>query len=76
VAEELLRYHTIGGAGLPRPATADVVGDTEIRAGEGVVVSIVAANRDATGFADPDTVAVTRLLPSPALAVDVAELSA
>jgi cytochrome P450 len=57
VGEELLRFHTIGDAGLPRVATADAeIGGVPIRAGEGVVVSIVAANRDPHRFADPDSV--------------------
>lgn len=57
LAEELLRFHTIGDAGLPRLATSDAeVGGVRIRAGEGVVVSIVAANRDPRRFSDPDSV--------------------
>jgi cytochrome P450 len=57
VAEELLRFHTIGDAGLPRLATAPVeIGGVTIGAGDGVVVSIVAANRDPRRFSDPNTV--------------------
>lgn len=53
--EELLRYHTIVHEGVPRVATADVlVGNTTIRAGDGVIVSLASANRDAAMFADPD----------------------
>jgi cytochrome P450 len=61
VAEELLRFHTIGDAGLPRLATASVdIGGVSIRAGDGVVVSIVAANRDSRRFAAPDELDPTR----------------
>jgi cytochrome P450 len=57
LAEELLRFHTIGDAGLPRLATADAeVGGVVVRAGEGVVVSIVAANRDPRRFTTPGSV--------------------
>jgi cytochrome P450 len=53
--EELLRYHTIGQIGVSRVATADVtVAGRLVRAGEGVIVSIAAANRDPGAFADPD----------------------
>jgi cytochrome P450 len=53
--EELLRYLSINHAGLPRAATRDVlVGGQLIRAGEGLLVMINAANRDPEVFADPD----------------------
>lgn len=53
--EELLRYHTIVHDGLPRVATEDVVvGNTTIRAGDGVIVSVASANRDHTTFDNPD----------------------
>jgi cytochrome P450 len=53
--EELLRYHTIVHDGVPRVATEDVVvGNTAIRAGDGVVVSLASANRDSTTFDHPD----------------------
>lgn len=59
--EELLRYHTIVHDGVPRVATEDVVvGNTTIRAGEGVVVSVASANRDDTMFADPDGLDLVR----------------
>jgi cytochrome P450 len=46
--EELLRHMTLIQAGLRRVATEDVeVGGQRIRAGEGVIVHIAAANRDA-----------------------------
>jgi len=42
--------------GLARAALEDVeLGDVTIRAGEGVVVSLSAGNRDASVFPDPDT---------------------
>src|SRR5256885_5422496 len=52
--EELLRHMTLIQGGLRRVATADVeVGGQLIRAGEGVIVHIAAANRDAL-FAEPE----------------------
>jgi cytochrome P450 len=49
--EELLRYLTIVHSGLVRVATEDVaVGGEEIRAGEGVILMISAANRDEDAF--------------------------
>ncbi|WP_329042120.1 cytochrome P450 [Streptomyces sp. NBC_00178] len=53
--EELLRYHSIVQNGLARAALEDVeLGDVTIRAGEGVVVSLSAGNRDESVFPDPD----------------------
>ncbi|MFF5923830.1 cytochrome P450 [Streptomyces flavochromogenes] len=59
--EELLRYLSINHAGLPRAATEDLtVGGQEVRAGEGVLVMINAANRDAAVFDEPDTFDIHR----------------
>jgi cytochrome P450 len=59
--EELLRYLTIVQFGLLRAATEDVeVGGQLIRAGDGVVLSIAAANRDPAHFEAPDEVNVQR----------------
>lgn len=59
--EELLRYLTVVHIGLRRIATQDVeVGGVTVRAGEGVVVALQAANRDPAVFADPDTLDLTR----------------
>jgi cytochrome P450 len=59
--EEMLRYHTMTMIGLPRVVTEDVtLGGTLIRAGEGVIASVVSANRDATVFPDPDRCEFTR----------------
>lgn len=59
--EELLRYLTITHTGMRRIATEDVeVGGTTIRAGEGVLVALQAANRDPAAFDDPDALDVTR----------------
>jgi cytochrome P450 len=53
--EEVLRYITVVHTGLPRIATEDVmIGEYLIRAGEGVIVSLAAANRDGSVFPDPD----------------------
>lgn len=53
--DELLRFHSIVQNGLARAATEDVtVGDIVIRAGEGVVLSLSAANRDPERFPLPD----------------------
>ncbi|GHE14244.1 cytochrome P450 [Streptomyces alanosinicus] len=59
--EELLRYLTVVHIGLRRIATEDVeIGGVTIRAGEGVVIALQAANRDPAVFADPDALDFTR----------------
>lgn len=60
--EELLRYVTIAQLGaFTRTALEDVeVNGTVIRQGQGVTVSLSAANRDPTAFPDPDTLDVRR----------------
>lgn len=60
--EELLRFVPIGTVdGFPRTATEDVeVGGTVVRAGETVVPSMGAANRDPALFTDPDELDLTR----------------
>ncbi|EKX65490.1 cytochrome P450 [Streptomyces ipomoeae] len=59
--EELLRHLTVAHTGLRRIATEDVeVAGVRIRAGEGVVVAIHAANRDPAAFPDPDELDVRR----------------
>ncbi|MFE7838330.1 cytochrome P450 [Streptomyces sp. NPDC057474] len=59
--EELLRHLTVAHSGLRRMATEDVeVAGVRIRAGEGVIVAVQAANRDSSAFADPDTLDVRR----------------
>jgi cytochrome P450 len=60
--EELLRFVSItqGGA-LPRTAVEDVdLSGTVVKAGESVLVSIPAANRDPSRFSDPDQFNPTR----------------
>lgn len=59
--EELLRYHTIVHEGVTRVATEDVVvSGTTIRTGDGVVVSLAAANRDDAMFDRPDDLDLER----------------
>ncbi|MEV0699408.1 cytochrome P450 [Saccharopolyspora sp. NPDC050389] len=60
--EELMRYVPLGvGAGFPRYATEDVeLGGALVRAGEAVMVSASAANRDEAVFSDPEQLDLTR----------------
>lgn len=59
--EEMLRYQTVIAFGLRRAATADVeVGGQLIRKGEGVIVLLDAANRDADAFPEPDRFDIQR----------------
>ncbi|MGW4492363.1 cytochrome P450 [Streptomyces sp. NPDC004376] len=59
--EELMRYLTVNHSGLPRAALEDVtVGGQLIRANEGVLVMLNAANRDDAVFEDPDTLNIRR----------------
>ncbi|MFD4603017.1 cytochrome P450 [Streptomyces sp. NPDC058464] len=59
--EELLRCLTVVHIGLRRIATEDVeVAGVTIRAGEGVVIALQAANRDPSAFASPDTFDIHR----------------
>ena len=52
--EEMLRYLSINHSGLPRAATEDVtVGGQQIKAGEGVLVMLNAANRDESSSPTP-----------------------
>jgi cytochrome P450 len=54
--EELLRFHSIVQNGLARAAIEDVqLDDVTIKAGEGVVLSLSAGNRDERVFPSPDT---------------------
>ncbi|MEU3986601.1 cytochrome P450 [Streptomyces sp. NPDC026672] len=60
--EELLRYLTIVHVGRRRVAVEDLeLGGRRIAAGEGVIIALNAANRDAGAFeGDPDGLDVTR----------------
>jgi cytochrome P450 len=61
--EELLRYLTIVQFGLGRVATEDLeLGGAHIQAGELVVVSMAAANRDPRVFSDPDALDLDRTM--------------
>ncbi|QXE34729.1 cytochrome P450 [Streptomyces sp. GMY02] len=60
--EELLRHLTIAHTGLARVATEDItVGDVTIPAGDGIVILLNSANRDADVFGDPDTLDLARV---------------
>jgi cytochrome P450 len=59
--EEILRYLSVAPFGLPRTAKADTeIGGPRIRAGDPIVLSIEAANRDPGTFEEPDSFDVTR----------------
>lgn len=59
--EELMRYLTIVQDALVRVAKEDVtVGGQLVRAGEGVMMSLPAGNRDTSVFTDPDTFDIDR----------------
>ncbi|WP_027660123.1 cytochrome P450 [Salinispora fenicalii] len=59
--EELLRYFTIADTVTARVATEDVqLGGTTINAGDGVVISGLAADHDPTVFTDPDRIDLER----------------
>ena len=59
--EELLRVLTVTHTGRRRVALEDVqVGDTLIRAGEGVILAAEAANRDPEKYDRPDDLDVSR----------------
>ncbi|MGP0028333.1 MAG: cytochrome P450, partial [Streptosporangiaceae bacterium] len=54
--EEMLRYFSIADIGTGRVALAGTeIGGTQIQAGEGVIISLLAANHDPAAFPDPDT---------------------
>ncbi|MFK0259567.1 cytochrome P450 [Streptomyces sp. NPDC090445] len=59
--EELLRHQTIVQQGLPRGITEDLdVAGHPVKAGEAVLASLPAANRDPEVFPDPDRLDITR----------------
>jgi pentalenolactone synthase len=59
--EEILRVAAPGGGGLPRYAHDDIdIAGVRIRAGDAVLLSGVAANRDPAAFVDPDRFDITR----------------
>lgn len=59
--EELLRYLTVAQVGTFRVALADIeIGDTVVRAGEGVIFDLTSANHDDEVFAEPDSLNVAR----------------
>jgi pentalenolactone synthase len=56
MVEEILRLSRGNGDGLPRYAREDIeIGGVTIRAGQMVLLSVAAANRDGRIFPDPDT---------------------
>ncbi|MFE2849663.1 cytochrome P450 [Streptomyces lavendulae] len=59
--EELLRHQTIVQQGLPRGVTEDMeVAGHPVKAGEALLASLPAANRDPEVFPDPDRLDITR----------------
>jgi cytochrome P450 len=59
--EEMLRFTTIAHHNAPRVAIEDVaIGDQVIRAREGVIASLPAANRDPEAFPNPDAFDIRR----------------
>jgi cytochrome P450 len=59
--DELLRLHSIVQTGLPRVAVADMeIGGARVAAGEPVLLSVVAANRDPRAFEQPDELDLER----------------
>ena len=53
--EELLRYFSIADIGTGRFALSGAeIGGTAVQPGEGVIVSLLAANHDPAGFPDPE----------------------
>ncbi len=68
VVEEILRMGVGDGGGLPRYARADIdIGGVTIRAGDAVLLSVGAANRDRRVFPAPDAFEADRN-PNPHLA--------
>lgn len=66
--EEVLRRRLSGGEALAHYAGADIeIGGVTIRAGEAVVINVIAANQDPRAFDDPDRFDITRQ-PNPHLA--------
>jgi len=58
---ELLRLHSIFHLFSPRVATADItIGGHTIRAGDGVVLSLLGANHDPRAFPDPERLDFSR----------------
>ena len=54
--EEMLRYFSIADTGTGRLAIAETeIGGTKVRAGDGVIISLLAANHDPAVFPDPGT---------------------
>jgi cytochrome P450 len=59
--EEMLRLHSIGDVATFRVAAVDIqIGDRVIKAGDGVVPLVGAANHDETVFRDPSRFDITR----------------
>jgi cytochrome P450 len=59
--DEMLRFLTVLHNGRRRVALDDIdLGGVKIKAGEGIIVSLEAADRDASAFPDPDTIDIHR----------------
>ncbi|MEU0545280.1 cytochrome P450 [Nocardia sp. NPDC005978] len=67
--DELMRFMSIVDTGLRRVAVEDIeVGDDIIRAGEGIVFDLAAANWDPAAFENPEILDVQRENPNPHVA--------
>ena len=64
--EELLRYFSIADIGTGRFALAGAeIGGTAVQPGEGVIISLLAANHDPAEFPDPERLDPGRFGPAP-----------
>lgn len=59
--EEMLRYHSVAHVSSARAVLDDIeIGGVTLRKGDGVLLSVAAANRDPDAFEDPDRLDIHR----------------